>query len=83
MADCNAVPKADYYDQSYDDAITNAKALKECLQKANNTLDTRTVIIPEDYTFTAMAVNITNLFNVTLQIDGTWEATPHYEYWPL
>ena len=79
MHDCGAVPKTSL-NVAYNDTVTNAKALLNCLNKANETAGT--VVVPKGWAFSSMGVNAQHLVGVTLQIDGVWEAAPFYDQWP-
>jgi len=81
VKDCGAVPKTSLK-VSLEDTLTNAKALETCLSKAS-TEGPKTVVIPKGHAFSAMATRNVNLTDVTLQIDGVWEAGTYNNSWPL
>ena len=60
------MPKNDASDVSLEAGIANREALKSCILKANSTEDRRTVVIPKDYAFSSLDLNISDLHDVTL-----------------
>jgi hypothetical protein len=43
----------------------------------------RTVVVPKGHIFTSMPVDIHNITDITLTIDGVLETSPFYKEWPL
>jgi hypothetical protein len=43
----------------------------------------RTIILPKNKVISAGGMKAYNLTDVTLQIDGTLEASTYYDEWPL
>ena len=64
MRDCGASPKT-ALKGTLEDALTNAKALENCMQKANSN-GPKLVVVPKDYAFSAMATMHVNMTDVTL-----------------
>lgn len=79
--DCGAVPKTSLKVE-LEDTIANAKALETCIERANRE-GPKVVLIPHGYAFSSMPTMHSNLADITLQIDGVWEASPFYEQWPV
>lgn len=62
-------------------AFINSQALTQAIIAANSSLDDRTVVIPSNQSFVMMPVAVSNLWNVTLLIDGTIFASQDYQSW--
>ena len=88
IKDCGAIVKTSA-GASLNDTINNAKAINLCLELANNRSYeefgplARTIILPKNKVISAMGIKAYNLTDVTLQIDGTLEASTYYDDWPL
>ena len=55
----------------------------DAIKAANSsTKDERRVLVPADLTFTMMPVVVSNIKNVTIQIDGVLQASKNYKQWP-
>jgi hypothetical protein len=82
MSDCGAVPT--YGNSvSLQETWDNAKAFRDCFDMAQNDPDNRNVVVPRGHIFESMPVDVYNLSNITLTIDGTWMPSPYWEQWPL
>ena len=82
MSDCDAVPTYGS-SVSLEDTQKNAAAFVKCFDMAQNDPVDRTVVLPRGHIFESMPVDLYNLSNVTLKIDGTWMPSPYWEQWPL
>ena len=50
--------------------------------KAQADPNDRTVVVPKGHIFTSMPVDLHNLTDITLTIDGVLETSPYYKEWP-
>jgi len=81
MNDCGAVPKTSLKVE-LNDTIRNSKALETCMIRANSGTGPKVVMIPDGYAFSSMPTMLVNMTDVTLQINGIWEASTFYDQWP-
>ena len=82
--DCGGVPRTNPKKITVEEGQQNTKALVTCLQKAaEDTTGDRTVVVPENKVFSAFGFEMSNIKDITLQIDGTLELNPNYLSWPL
>ena len=64
--------------------IINSEAFMDAIAAANATsTEERRVIVPEGLTFSCMPINIQNITNVTIQIDGTILVSKNHKKYPL
>jgi hypothetical protein len=83
IADCGAIAKTGL-EASLEETQHNAGAILDCVNRVNyhHPDQDRTVVLPKGKIVASMSVELANIFNVELQIDGTLEASVHYESWP-
>ena len=64
--------------------MVNAEAFADAIAAANaTTTEERRVVVPENYTFSCMPINIQYINNVTIQIDGTLLVSKNHRRYPL
>ena len=81
LKDCGAVPSLNNK-VSLEDTQQNSKALYDCFMKAQADPNDRAVVVPRGHIFTSMPVDLYNLTDITLTIDGVLETSPFYKEWP-
>ena len=71
-------------DDSLNAEQTNAAAFEKAILAANSTMDSdRIAYVPSNLTFHMMPVEVHNLFNMTITIDGTIMASKRQHKWPV
>ena len=79
IVDYGAVPNVN----SNEAAWTNSVALTAAILAANNSVtDDRTALIPANYSFYIFEVEVSKLFNITIEIDGTLLISNNITAWP-
>lgn len=63
-------------------AQSNAEALLKTVAAANASRIDRTVVIPQGHTFYMYAANMSNLVDVTFEINGVLKYTDEIKQWP-
>ena len=64
--------------------MINAEAFADAIAAANATMtEERRVIVPENYTFSCMPINVRYVTNITIQIDGTLLVSKNHKRYPL
>ena len=64
--------------------MINSEAFMDAIAAANiTTTEERRVVVPENFTFSCMPINIQYISNVTIQIDGTLQVSKNHKKYPL
>ena len=70
-------------DNSYSAALTNSHAFKSAVLAANSSETDRVVHVPQNARYTMMPVVLSDIFNVTFEVEGTVLCAQEFDNWPV